>query len=120
MDYSRVTPKARNGTTGICNEFELDATEGPIGCWINPPDRVAAITCAVHKQRDYDGDVMYKVECCCNSPSVIGEDGGGGYWDVVDSKRELYTDDSVTMIANSITGLRVTCFRGKINVCFVG
>ncbi|MBO6300828.1 MAG: hypothetical protein J6N15_00125 [Ruminiclostridium sp.] len=120
MSYGRVEPRARSGTTGISVETDLDATEGAAGCWINPPDRVAAITCAVHKQRGYDGEIKFKIECCCNRADTIGSDGTGGYWDLIDAEHPSYSDDKVVMLANSVTGLRVTCLAGKINVCFVG
>ena len=45
MSYSRVTPRARTGTTGISEETDLTAGAG---VWISPPDRVAAVTVAVH------------------------------------------------------------------------
>ena len=45
MAYSRVTPRARQGTTGI----NVEATAGN-GVFINPPDRVVAVTIAVHNE----------------------------------------------------------------------
>ena len=49
MSYGRVTPRARIGTTGVSEEMDVGAGEG---VWINPPDRVAAITVAVHIQQE--------------------------------------------------------------------
>ena len=43
MSYGRVTPRARQGTTGVSIEENIGAGEG---VWISPPERVAAITVA--------------------------------------------------------------------------
>ena len=120
MDYGRIEPRARTGTTGISIDTDLDATNGEVGCWINPPDRVAAVTVAVHKQDGYDGNIEYAIECCCNRADKIGDNGTGGYWDKIIQGENKYTDDKVVMLANSVTGIRVRCTVGKINVCFVG
>lgn len=118
MDYHRVTPKAREGTTGISVEYELNANET---AWISPPDRVSAITVAVHIPTG--AEASYKIQATCNRPETIGN-GTGGYWDNVDEAQENYTANKVLMIANAITGLRVVCDsiteNNTLNVCFVG
>ena len=70
MAYSRVTPRARSGTTGI--NVETDLTTGN-GVWIAPPDRVAAVTIAVHIPEG--NTASYTIETCCNRPETIGADG---------------------------------------------
>lgn len=115
MSYERVTPRARQGTTGISEEIDLHATEG---VWIAPPDRVAAVTVAVHIPEGQTA--KYTVEICCNQLETIGRDGTGGYWDnIYDAEK---TESAVTMLANAVTGIRVNCIEAsdKINVCFVG
>lgn len=116
MAYSRVTPRARQGTTGI--NVEADITAGN-GVFINPPDRVAAVTIAVHIP---DGEsATFKIETCCNRPETIGEDGTGGYWDEVYPGLTL-SENTVVMIANAVTGIRVNCLTAEsfINVAFCG
>lgn len=117
MSYQRVTPRARVGTTGI--NVEADVTEGA-GVWISPPDRVAAITVAVHIPEDETAS--YTIETCCNRPETIGEDGTGGYWDNVYGEGVTLTDNAVIMLANAVTGIRVNCITAsdKINVAFCG
>lgn len=114
MNYGRVAPRSRNGATGLSEEKDLAAGEA---VWISPPDRVAAITVAVHITSDTG---RYTIECCCNRADIIGSDGTGGHWDVLDEGIPEYTDDRVYMLANAVTGIRVKCIDGAVNVCFVG
>ena len=115
MAYSRVTPRARQGTTGI--NVEADVAAGS-GVWINPPDRVAAVTIAVHIPAGESA--TFKIETCCNRPETIGEDGTGGYWDNVYGDGVILSENTVVMIANAVTGIRVTCLTAEstINVAF--
>ena len=115
MAYARVTPRARQGTTGINAEADIEAGSG---VWINPPDRVAAITVAVHIPAGESAS--FTIECCCNLPETIGEDGTGGYWD--DIYGVAQTESRVVMIANAVTGIRVNCLTAEstINVAFCG
>ena len=117
MAYARVTPRARQGTTGI--NVEQDVTAGN-GVFINPPDRVAAVTIAVHIPAGESA--TFTIETCCNRPETIGEDGTGGYWDNVYGDNVTLTENTVVMIANAVTGIRVNCITASdhINVCFVG
>lgn len=117
MAYSRVTPRARSGTTGI-NE-ETDLTTGN-GVWIAPPDRVAAITISVHIPSGQTG--KFTIETTCNRPETIGESGNGGYWDNVYGDGVQITENTTVMIANAVTGIRVNCIEAsqKINVAFCG
>lgn len=117
MAYSRVTPRARQGTTGISVEQDITAGEG---VWINPPDRVAAVTIAVHIPSGQTAS--FTIETSCNLPEIIGEDGTGGYWDNVYGDNVTLTENTVVMIANAVTGIRVNCIAAsdKLNVCFVG
>ncbi len=117
MAYARVTPRARQGTTGI--NVEADVAAGS-GVWINPPDRVAAVTIAVHIPA---GEAAtFKIETCCNRPETIGEDGMGGYWDNVYGDGVTLSENTVVMIANAVTGIRVNCINADstINVAFCG
>lgn len=117
MTYGRVTPRARTGTTGVSTETDLKGGEG---AWISPPDRVAAITCAVHIPEGESAEFV--IETSCNKADTIGENGLGGYWDNPFGDGVTLTEDTVLMIANAVTGLRVRCIEasGTINVCFVG
>ena len=117
MAYSRVTPRARQGTTGISVEQDITAGEG---IWINPPDRVAAVTIAVHIPSGQTAS--FTIETSCNLPETIGEDGTGGYWDNVYGDNVTLSENTTVMIANAVTGIRVNCTAAsdKINVCFVG
>lgn len=113
--YARVTPRARVGTTGICEEMNIEAGEG---CWISPPDRVAAVTVAVHIP---EGETAtFTIETCCNRPETIGDSGQGGYWD--NPFNATMNENVVLMLANAVTGIRVNCITASdhINVCFVG
>lgn len=118
MTYGRVTPRARQGTTGISTETDIAEGEG---VWVSPPDRVAAVTVAVHIPEGETG--TYVIETSCNRAETIGEDGSGGYWDNPFGNGKAFKDENcVTMLANAVTGIRVRCLSAsqKINVCFVG
>ena len=73
MSYERVTPRARQGTTGICEEMDVTAGNG---VWIAPPDRVAAVTIAVHIPTSKTA--QFTIETSCNRPETIGDNGAGG------------------------------------------
>lgn len=117
MAYSRVTPRARQGTTGINVEQDVAAGEG---IWINPPDRVAAVTIAVHIPTGETAS--FTIETSCSLPETIGEDGTGGYWDNVYGDGITLTENTVVMLANAVTGIRVNCINAEssINVAFCG
>ena len=117
MSYERVTPRARQGTTGIC--VEMDVTAGN-GVWIQRPDRVAAVTIAVHIPAG--NTAQFTIETSCNRPETIGADGSGGYWDNVYGDGVTLDENAVIMLANAVTGIRVNCITASstINVCFVG
>lgn len=117
MSYSRVTPRARAGTTGISEEINLNAGEGT---WINPPDRVAAVTVAVHIPAGQSA--TFTIETSCNRAETIGDSGTGGYWDNPLGEGTILNENTVIMIANAVTGIRVNCISASdtINVCFVG
>jgi hypothetical protein len=117
MAYARVTPRARQGTTGINVEQDIAAGSG---VWINPPDRVAAVTIAVHIPAGESAS--FTIETCCNRPETIGEDGTGGYWDNVYGDNVTLSENTTVMIANAVTGIRVNCLSAEssINVAFCG
>ena len=117
MTYGRVTPRARQGTVGVSTETDLHAGEGT---WISPPDRVAAITVAVHIP--VGETATFVVETSCNRADTIGNDGTGGYWDNPFGDDEILSENTIVMIANTVTGVRVRCLTATstINVCFVG
>ena len=119
MNYGRVTPRARIGTTGVSEEMDVGAGEG---VWISPPDRVAAITVAVHIPAG--ASATFTIETSCNRAETIGEDGTGGYWDNPFGDGTILHENTVLMLANAVTGIRVNCLTAsgssKINVCFVG
>jgi hypothetical protein len=114
MAYGRIEPRARTGTTGI--NVEADVTEGN-GVFINPPDRVAAVTIAVHITSETGS---FTIETSCNRPETLGEDAMGGYWDNVYGDNVTLTENTTVMIANAVTGIRVNCISGAINVAFCG
>lgn len=72
MTYGRIEPRARTGTTGL--NVEADIAQGE-GVWISPPDRVAAVTVAVHIPPTESASFI--IEVCCNRPETIGGDGAG-------------------------------------------
>lgn len=117
MTYGRVTPRARQGTVGVSTETDLHASEG---AWISPPDRVAAVTVAVHIPAGETA--TFVIETSCNRADTIGNDGTGGYWDNPFGDDEILSENTVVMIANTVTGVRVRCLTATstINVCFVG
>lgn len=117
MSYERVTPRARQGTTGIC--VEMDVTAGH-GVWIQPPDRIAAVTIAVHIPAGKTA--QFTIETSCNRPETIGDNGAGGFWDNVYGDNVILTENTTVMLANAVTGIRVNCIatNDHINVCFVG
>ena len=117
MSYGRVTPRARQGTTGISTESNISEGEG---VWISPPDRVAAVTIAVHVPQGETA--TFVIETSCNRADTIGEDGTGGYWDNPFGDNAVLNENTVIMIANAVTGIRVRCISASstINVCFVG
>lgn len=117
MNYGRVTPRARQGTTGLSVEEDLHANEG---AWISPPDRVAAVTIAVHIPAGKTA--QFTIETSCNRADTIGENGTGGFWDNVYGDNVILTENTTVMLANAVTGIRVNCIatNDHINVCFVG
>lgn len=117
MSYSRVTPRARSGTSGISEEFDLTAGNG---AFITVPDRIAAVTVAVHIPSGSTG--TFTIETCCNRSDTIGDNGTGGYWDNPYGDGVTISENTTVMIANAITAIRVNCVSAstKINVCFVG
>lgn len=117
MSYERVTPRARQGTTGICEEMDVTAGNG---VWIAPPDRVAAVTISVHISSEQTAS--FTIETSCNRPETIGADGTGGYWDNVYGDNVTLSENTTVMLANAVTGIRVNCITASdsINVCFVG
>lgn len=118
MDYQRVTPKARQGTTGMFLEQDIGVQEAVV---VTPPDRVAAVTVSVHIPEG--ATAKYKIQASCSSTEKIGN-GSGGYWDNLDDDTPTYTKSKNVMIANAVTGIRVLCEditeNYKLNVCFVG
>lgn len=117
MTYGRVTPRARQGTTGVSTETDIGANEG---AWISPPDRVAAITVAVHIP--LNETATFVIETSCSRADTIGEEGTGGYWDNPFGEGTTLSENTVLMVANAVTGVRVRCLTATstINVCFVG
>lgn len=117
MSYGRVTPRARQGTTGISVEENIAAGEG---IWLSPTDRVAAVTIAVHIPQNESA--TFVIETSCNRADTIGENGEGGYWDNPFGDNVVLEENTVVMIANAVTGIRVRCITASdiINVCFVG
>lgn len=117
MSYERVTPRARQGTTGINTETNLTAGNGVL---LFPPDRVAAITIAVNIPEGATGS--FTIECSCNRPETIGSDGLGGYWANVYGDGVSVNENTTIMLANAVTAIRVNCIDASdfINVAFCG
>ena len=116
ISYDRITPRARSGTAGFSSDTDIEQSTG---VWVSPPERVAAVTVAVHIPEGESAE--FAIECTCSSLSNIGSDGTGGYWDPIQEEYESYTEDIVKMVANAITGMRVRCISADsvVNVCFV-
>ena len=117
MAYSRTIPRARVGTTGVSVGTDIAKGEGT---WLNPPDRVSAITVAVHIP---DGETAeYNIQCSCSPVEDIGQDGEGGYWDNIQNGITTYNDTQIFMLTNCVTGIRVNCINASrnIHVDFVG
>lgn len=129
MNYHRLTPRARLGTTGVSVEYDLAAGET---CVLFPPDRVATITIATHWEAGKDAHAI--IETTCNSADNVQaalDDKAGAravYWDNVYGENfQLSTQGSIT-VCNAVTAIRVTSVRrdedtnaaDTINVCFVG
>jgi hypothetical protein len=91
--------------------------EAGAGVWISPPDRVAAVTIAVHITSN-SGSLT--IETSSNRPETLGENATGGYWDNVYGDGITLTENTTVMIANAVTGIRVNCISGAINVAFCG
>ena len=117
MDYARVTPLARQGTTGVNVEQDLHTNEGAL---LFLPDRVAAVTIAVHIPAGETAS--FKIETSCNRPETIGNDGSGGYWDNVYGDNVTLSENTTVMIANAVSAIRVCCVSADtvINVAFCG
>ncbi len=117
MSYGRILPRSRTATTGVSVDEDIKDGEA---VWISPPDRVAAINVAVHIPKGQKAS--YFIETSCSRVDKIGEDGTGGYWDNPFGEGVARHHDTVMMIANAITGIRVKCLSAdsSINVCFVG
>lgn len=117
MTYGRIEPRARTGTTGL--NVEADIAQGE-GVWISPPDRVAAVTVAVHIPPTESASFI--IEVCCNRPETIGEAGTGGYWDNIHGEGVTLNESTTVMLANAVTGIRVKCISADstINVAFCG
>ena len=117
MAYSRVTPRARTGTTGINVEQDVAPDSG---VFVVVPDRVAAVTIAVHIPPEESA--TFTIETSCNLTETIGDEGTGGYWDNVYGAGVTLNEDTVVMIANAVTAIRVNCLTADstINVAFCG
>jgi hypothetical protein len=81
---------------------------------------VAAVTIAVHIPAGESA--TFVIETSCSRADTIGENGEGGYWDNPFGDGEILSENTVVMIANAVTGVRVRCLTAEstINVCFVG
>ena len=115
ITYDRITPRARSGTAGLSIDTDIEAGTG---VWISPPERVSAITVAVHIPSGETGE--YAIECSSSALSNITSDGSGGYWDPIEENYASYTESKVIQLTNSVTGMRVRCIScdSTINVCF--
>lgn len=129
MNYQRITPRARLGTTGLSVEHDLTAGDC---CVIFPPDRVATVTVSVHWGSEFNAH--YKIETTCNQADYVQESLDSDeprhavYWDnVYGDDFTMATQGSIT-ICNAVTAIKVTSVNDAsdtnpaqvINVCFVG
>lgn len=131
MDYQRITPRARQGTTGISEEYNLEKGGGIV---IFPPDRVATLTIATHWAQNETA--KFKVEVSFNRADNIAEslkDNPNAivYWDNIYGQDEngndlICTQQGSITITNTVTAVRVshlddnTTTATSINVCLVG
>ena len=119
MAYSRTIPRSRTGTTGISDEWDITASDpNNDSVYINPPDRVSALSIAVHFPAGVTGE--FKIECSCNRTDILGAEGSGGYWDTIETDIASYTSDKIFMLTNVVTGVRVKVLSGSVNVAICG
>lgn len=131
MGNNRVIPRARQGTTGLSQEHDLQKGES---CYIIPPDRVAEINIGVHWGA---GTAKYKIETTGNLVDYVDESfsASGGthtvYWDNLfgynaDGSDIVMAEEVSINIINTVTAIRVTNLSdendtgGALNVWFVG
>ena len=118
MKYSKGVPRDRVGTTRWGIDEEISAGQGVFAI---PPDRVSVVTVSVHIPEG-KGHARFTIETTHNSPTRIGSDGTGGYWDSgIDTTLE-FTDNTELTFINTVTGARVACLSADsvINVCITG
>lgn len=117
MDYSRVFQRSRNGTSGLSTDDNIKANTC---AYIIPPERISAITVAVHVPEGQSA--AYVVETTCSKVDNFGSNLEGAYWDNPFGEQVFENQNCVLMIANAVTAIRVRCLEASstINVCFVG
>lgn len=90
MNNARILPLSRNGTTGVCNEFELPAAESVVQrAFMAVPERIASIGWQVSIPRSPTNKAHVVIEVSMNTPDTIGDNGGGGVWCSVYSNNHI-------------------------------
>lgn len=81
MDFGRVIPRSRNGTSGICVEDTISAArDGARGSFMFTPERVASIGWQVSIPRVTGNKAYVVIETSMCQTDCIGDGGGNGVW----------------------------------------
>lgn len=102
MNNARILPLSRNGTTGVCNEFELPAAESEAQrAFMAVPERIASIGWQVSIPRSPTNKAHVVVECSMNTPDTIGANGEGGVW------MSTYSSNAIITLNGAERGLSI-------------
>lgn len=94
MDYGRVIPRSRNGTSGVCVENTLPAArDSPAGTFMFTPERVASIGWCVAIPRVAGNEAAVVIEVSLCQTESIGDSGDGGVWCNVYNVNKIVTLD---------------------------
>lgn len=101
MNNARILPLARNGTTGVCNEFVLEAAEQDAQmAFMAIPERIASIGWQVSIPRVAGNIAHIVIETSMNTPDTIGDNGTGGVW------CNVYSVDNIIVLDANEKGVR--------------
>lgn len=95
MDYGRVIPRSRNGTSGVCVESTVPAArDGAQGVFMFTPERVASVGWQVSIPRTAGNVAYIAIETSLSQTESIGESGDGGVWCNVYEVNKIVTLDA--------------------------
>lgn len=98
MNYGRVIPRSRNGTSGVCVESTIEAArDAPQGAILFTPERVASVGWQVSIPRGNGNRAYFVVETTMSQTESIGDSGDGGVWcNAYDVNKIVRLEDSET------------------------